>query len=305
MFKKNIFQLFLVLTFALLALNAIAQDKKNEGAANETGGEIVTVREGQNIQFKIDSQRKYDVFNIVNKSDLYGDADFVALDDAGNLLDQGTAEVGPKVKSTILFANVLQNSKISEIASIWVQISLRERAVFSAVAVSNPITFFSQLDPLWKSSKMGTSGKTIGSIGCVLTSVAMAGANKMRNTNPGTLNTWLSANNGYTSSGDLYWAKPPGFDPTGGFKYIGSSFNGFSSVKSAANLKALIDGGYYVVSFSYRFNGSNHWVVIYKYHGTGSSLSDFEYLDPADASFTYRTVDGVKVRTDSQIRVYR
>jgi hypothetical protein len=115
----------------------------------------------------------------------------------------------------------------------------------------------------------------------------------------------LSSNSGYTSSGDLYWDKPQKFDPNSGFKYIGSSYNGISTVKSAANLKALIDGGYYVVTSSYRYAPGTHWVVIYKYQGSGKNLSDFEYLDPADPKYTPRVVDGSKVRTESVIRIYK
>jgi hypothetical protein len=149
-----------------------------------TDGSIVTIREGQNIQLNVEATKKYDVITVDNPSDLFGDVDVVAIDEAGNVIDQGSVEVNPNVKTVISLLEVFSNSKISDIDSIQVQISLRRRPIFAVNDLANPIAFFSQVDPSWKGEKMGKSGLTVGGFGCAMTSVAMAGAYKMRNLTP-------------------------------------------------------------------------------------------------------------------------
>ncbi|MDR0463147.1 MAG: C39 family peptidase [Pseudomonadales bacterium] len=82
-----------------------------------------------------------------------------------------------------------------------------------------PVTYFSQLDPIWKDDELGNAGRfgknmTIGSHGCAITSAAMIfhhhGLTHLPNgtdLNPQTLNGWLRDNGGYHAGTLLIWEK--------------------------------------------------------------------------------------------------
>ncbi len=289
----------------MIVISAPAQIESKDIESLKVKESKVTIREGQLIDFVVEAASVEIPITVRNPTDLSGDVDLVAFDQEGVELDRSTIEFGPDARMTFAPQAVFSDIKTYEIDSIHIAVSLRPRGISALEAVSLPKFFFSQLDSRWADKKVGSSGKTIKQIGCAMTSVTMAAASKMTNVTPLTMNAYLSSSSvgGYTNDGNIYWAKPQGFQPTSGFKFIGTSVNGTSSVKNAAFLKSLIDGGHYVVASSTRFGG--HWVVIYKYNGTGSKLSDFEYLDPGDSNYIRHTVDDGKVTSGSQIRVYK
>jgi hypothetical protein len=288
-----------------LATSAVAQVDVKVFDSSKQAETRITIREGQLYNVTVKATTEKSVFTVVNPTDLGGDADVVAFDKDGNELDRTTIEFEAHSRRSFELESVFSDLDSAGIDYVQVSVSLRPRESTVTEARSLPIAFFSQLNPSWANDLVGASGRTIRQIGCAMTSVTMAAASKMTNVNPHTMNAYLSnpSVGGYTSSGSLYWAKPPNFQPTSGFRYIGSSVNGTSTLRSAAFLKSLIDGGNYVVASSTRF--TQHWVVVYKYNGTGSSLSDFEYLDPADSSYVRRTVNDGRVTATSQIRVYK
>jgi hypothetical protein len=57
--------------------------------------------------------------------------------------------------------------------------------------------FFSQRDPRWADVKLGTSGATIGGMGCLDTSAASILDGFGVQTDPGRLNRWLARNDGF------------------------------------------------------------------------------------------------------------
>jgi len=77
---------------------------------------------------------------------------------------------------------------------------------------------FKQYDSRWRNDEM-VPGRTIGQIGCAMTSVAMIlasygfdtidignpGEPDIHSLDPGTLNTWLKKHNGYLSDGSIIW----------------------------------------------------------------------------------------------------
>ena len=73
--------------------------------------------------------------------------------------------------------------------------------------------FFNQQDPAWSDDRMGDSGKTIGENGDTLSCLASLIAMQQIATpvgddmNPGTLNAWLSAYDGYDGDGELRWER--------------------------------------------------------------------------------------------------
>lgn len=65
------------------------------------------------------------------------------------------------------------------------------------------VTVYSQRDLKWAAVRMGTSIGTIGSVGCLITSIASMLADAGKIYTPDTLNSWLIQNGGYVS-GNLF-----------------------------------------------------------------------------------------------------
>lgn len=65
------------------------------------------------------------------------------------------------------------------------------------MANSRPYPMFKQCDPEWGSLQYDSSTETICQGGSLLSSIAMGLAGTGLKYNPGTLNQWLKANNGY------------------------------------------------------------------------------------------------------------
>ncbi len=61
-----------------------------------------------------------------------------------------------------------------------------------------------QCDPAWGSQRLGTSGDTICSAGCAMSSVTMFVAGRGHSFNPSSMNQWLIQHGGY-ESGDLLY----------------------------------------------------------------------------------------------------
>ena len=72
---------------------------------------------------------------------------------------------------------------------------------------------FAQGDPRWGDDPLGPSAGTVHAEGCALTSAAMVLASYGIDTDPGRLNQFLTAHEGYTPQGWLYWEKAAEFTP--------------------------------------------------------------------------------------------
>lgn len=126
------------------------------------------------------------------------------------------------------------------------------------------VPYFKQTDSRWANVQIGTSGKTIGQIGCATTAIAMIESYR-KNTviYPDAMSKKLS----YSSSGDLYWPSD--------YKVTTSSSGYLTALYNA--LKA----GKPVLFGAKTSAGRQHWVVVTGYTG-GSSLtaSGFVINDP-------------------------
>ncbi len=67
---------------------------------------------------------------------------------------------------------------------------------------------YSQRNEIWGDVPLGRSGKTIRSHGCTMTAVTMLMTMINPELTPGSVGKWLNDNGGYTSEGNLWWAKP-------------------------------------------------------------------------------------------------
>ena len=77
------------------------------------------------------------------------------------------------------------------------------RYFFSRVEIAGPL--FLQNDPRWGGDPLGPSDDTLGSAGCAVSSAAMVLASYGIDTDPQRLNQFLTAHDGYSPRGWLFW----------------------------------------------------------------------------------------------------
>ncbi len=126
---------------------------------------------------------------------------------------------------------------------------------------------YKQTDSRWSGVKIGSSGKTIGQIGCTTTGIAM-----MESYRTGTSITpdVMSRRLSYTASGNVYW--PSDYRVT-------SSYN-------LSNIASLLQAGKPILIGAKNSYGSQHWVVITGYNGQGLSAVNFSINDPGSHTRT-------------------
>ncbi len=275
----------------------------------------VTPKAGQVLKQTIETPQNYAV-SVINYNITAADVDLVAFDFEGNEVGRETVTVAASENSKINLRKIFANLSLRNISTVEVQSFVKtvdydanSYGYTYANASQLPVAFFSQRDSRWSGNKMGTctgTYSTIGTVGCLISSISMAGANIVNNFNPASLNSYLSTRNiygnpiGYSGGCNVIHSVAENIDGSGGLRYFGNG-----TVSSASNLKSLIDSGKFPVSSSTRFS-SGHWVVIIGYKNSGTNLADFYYLDPWDTSATFHYI-GVTdnfVSVSSATRIY-
>lgn len=138
-----------------------------------------------------------------------------------------------------------------------------------AASVSLAVPSYKQTDSRWASVQIGSSGKTIGQIGCTTTALAMTESYRLGTSiNPAEMSRRLS----YSSGGALYWPS--------NYRLVSESSETLSTVLS------LLRQGKPVIYGAKTSSGQQHWVVVTGYNGLGLSAENFTILDPGSASRT-------------------
>lgn len=114
------------------------------------------------------------------------------------------------------FLKCTENKNKKEIVNITceeciLQTTLEEMRNNFTEHPTEKITAYSQRNPLWKNDIM--IDRTIGDMGCAVTSAAMLGSQFKQECTPKTLNQYLKTNNGYLSENRLIWSKVCEFVP--------------------------------------------------------------------------------------------
>jgi uncharacterized protein YgiM (DUF1202 family) len=138
---------------------------------------------------------------------------------------------------------------------------LATRAAYPAVSLTVP--YFKQTDSRWSRVTLGTSGKTIGKVGCATTSIAMIESYRTGSTiTPDAMAKRLT----YTSSANVYW--PSHYTLVTGY--------------SLETIYTLLASGKPVLLGAKNGSGGQHWIVVTGYRG-GDRLtaSGFTIHDPA------------------------
>ena len=298
----------LAIVCALLISAAVNSPARAQRALRENTTTLIA-HAGQLTKTQVESPTSNNQVQVINQTNSVSDVDFTALDTEGNEVARETVEVGAKLSGQFTLQDLFPKLVFSNLSAIDVQVSTRpaqgdhaagkDKDLITPQAAQLAVAFFSQRDPRWSGDQLGTcSGTTIGSAGCAITAIAMAGARSVSNFNPASLNTYLRNNGGYSSGCLVIWAAAANIDGSGGFTYYGTG-----SVTSAANLKSLIDGNKFAIAKSARF--SSHFGIIIGYDNLGTTLSDFYYLDPWDTSAVFRRVGDGWVTASSATRIYQ
>ena len=136
-------------------------------------------------------------------------------------------------------------------------------------AVSLSVPSFRQTDSRWAGVTLGSSGKTMASIGCATTAIAMMESFRTGTTiYPNVMAKKLK----YTSSGSVYW--PSDYTPV-------TSSSGYLS-----RIYQLLKSGKPVLFGAKNSYGSQHWVVITGFTGGSLTASSFTINDPGSSSRT-------------------
>jgi len=131
----------------------------------------------------------------------------------------------------------------------------------SGSGVSLSVPKYLQHDSRWANVTLGTSGKTMAKIGCATTAIAMLESYRTGTTiYPNAMAKKLK----YTSGGSVYW--PSDYKVT--------------TTYSLSAIRNLLDGGKPVLFGAKNAYGTQHWVVITGYSGSGTAAGDFTINDP-------------------------
>lgn len=124
-----------------------------------------------------------------------------------------------------------------------------------------------QHDSRWANVTLGTSGKTMAKIGCATTAIAMLESYRTGvSIYPNTVAKKLK----YTSGGSVYW--PTDYKVT--------------TTYSLSAIRNLLESGKPVLFGAKNTYGTQHWVVITGYTGSGTAAGDFTINDPGTSSRT-------------------
>lgn len=136
-------------------------------------------------------------------------------------------------------------------------------------AVKLSVPSYKQSDSRWANVTIGTSGKTIGKIGCATTAIAMMESYRTGTTiYPDAMSKKLR----YTSTGSVYWPE--------NFITVTDSTNYLSRVLQ------LLQQGKPVLLGAKNTYGSQHWVVITGYTGGSLTPANFTINDPGSNTRT-------------------
>ena len=160
----------------------------------------------------------------------------------------------------------------SRYASLW------NNAIFGSIDSGDYVNW-RQKDPKWANIRVGNSTGTLGSIGCLITSISIliekSGCNTtIKPFNPGTFLEELNKHDGFDSHGNLRYASVSKAVPS--FKYVGNkNLRGKSKEEKLSLIKQYLDSGYYLTAeVKGATKGSQHWVAITKVDGNNVIMVD-------------------------------
>lgn len=157
--------------------------------------------------------------------------------------------------------------------------NLWNNAIFGSIN-SGEYVNWRQTDPQWTNIRVGNSSGTLGSIGCLITSISIliekSGCNNtIKPFNPGTFLEALNKNNGFDGNGNLQYGAITKAVPS--FKFIGKQdLRGKSKEEKLSLIKQYLNSGYYLTAeVKGATKGNQHWVAV-----TGIDGESILMVDP-------------------------
>lgn len=173
--------------------------------------------------------------------------------------------------------NVLQLKQYNELSSDKYSI-LWSGAIYGYIG-SGEFVEWRQTDPKWASIKVGNSSGTLGSIGCLITSISIliekSGCNTLiKPFNPGTFLEKLNEVNSFDGNGNLQYAGVTRAVPA--FKYVGNvNLRGKSREEKLSLIKQYQNNGYYITAeVKGATPGNQHWVAVINVEGNNVLMVD-------------------------------
>ncbi len=167
------------------------------------------------------------------------------------------------------FSKILYNGlKTGYVHSDYLRGTSSSNVNYPKISLSVPD--FKQTDSRWANVTIGSSGQTIGRIGCATTALAMTESHRTGTTiYPHTMSKKLS----YTSGGAVYWPSNYNVITTG---------NGYLET-----IYSVLKSGKPIIVGAKKANGSQHYVVVTGVAETNTlSTSDFYINDPGSNTRT-------------------
>ena len=137
----------------------------------------------------------------------------------------------------------------------------------ATAAIRLDVPYYSQVDARWKNVPIGTSGGTIGTIGCTTTCLAMTESFRKGTTvTPKAMASTLR----YLPGGTLYW--PADYETA------------LANDAPLQQILTVLQSGRPVIFGAKKPNGTQHWCVITGWDGKALSAASFTVNDPASRS---------------------
>ncbi len=180
-----------------------------------------------------------------------------------------------EMKSQYYF-NPAQNKQLTELSSDKYS-SLWGSVIYGID--SGEYVNWRQRGATWSDIRIGRTSKTIGDIGCLVTSIAIliekSGVNTpMTPFNPGTFVEALNQNGGFDSNGNLQYAGVNKVVPE--FKYVGNvNLRGKTRAEKLALITQYFNNGYFITAeVKGATPGNQHWVAIIGINGNDIIMED-------------------------------
>lgn len=145
--------------------------------------------------------------------------------------------------------------------------SLWNSAIYGMYKSGGNAEGWKQKGESWSNIRIGNTSKTIGDIGCLVTSISIlirksgVSTNNIKPFNPGTFVQALNNNYGFDKNGNLLYSPISKLVPN--FKYIGRiNLNGKSQIEKLKEIKKYNDVGYYIAIKVVDTDTSQHWVAL-------------------------------------------
>ena len=229
--------------------NPLSQDSNLRKYASQTAGEVLV----NDLGYIISSGYKKDDQN-----------QMIALSKSGlnykrillQIYNQGSRNYGAK--------DVIKNSCTT---------------VGGTTCASGPYAQWKQRGQSWSNIQLGNSGRTIGQIGCLVTSVSMLIAksgvptNISGEFNPGSFVTYLNSHGGFNSDGEFMWGSVSSVAPS--WKYQGkTSLSGLTKDQKLAKIKEIISQPNTYAVVEVKGITGQHWVAIDSVSGSTVNMMD-------------------------------